>query len=427
MHHLNRTIPPLGWTTYGYNNRYGTFMPEEIWEKNIDWVADTFRESGFTMICNDGWTVNEEYNRDGYLTKYDDRYQHDIAYWADYIRKKGLVPGIYWNPLWISTAAGGDPFCKIQGTDLPVSSLCHEDDRYKFSNCYWADITQPGAENYVKGYMNYFKSMGIQYMKIDFLSWYESGKDWNLGEVCHAHGRENYKKALTWIREAAGEEMQLLLCMGNLKHDAEYESVYGDLIRINNDIGSGTWETFSLDRRGQRTPDTWSQWSNTFDGFIGWAHLARDKKVLLDGDYPTISSYSNDLERKTVISLYVMAGSPLIICEWDEVDDNYSDFYKNPFLLRLLKQGFRGEPLRGDPSNELSQIWKGRDSDGSWIVGLFNREEKPRVRSIDFTKELGISLGKIYELWERNPAGISDEYTAVLAPHACRLIQVTPV
>ena len=33
---------PLFWNMYQYNFRYGTSMPEDVWKKNIDWLAEEF-------------------------------------------------------------------------------------------------------------------------------------------------------------------------------------------------------------------------------------------------------------------------------------------------------------------------------------------------------------------------------------------------
>ena len=51
---------PLYWSTYGYEFFNNTLIPEEIWKTNVDWVAETFREYGYTMVCTDGWIDNTQ-------------------------------------------------------------------------------------------------------------------------------------------------------------------------------------------------------------------------------------------------------------------------------------------------------------------------------------------------------------------------------
>src|SRR5271169_5085016 len=46
---------PLYWSTYGYENGKNVLMPEQVWKTNVDWVAATFADYGYKMVCTDGW------------------------------------------------------------------------------------------------------------------------------------------------------------------------------------------------------------------------------------------------------------------------------------------------------------------------------------------------------------------------------------
>ena len=41
----------------------------------------------------------------------------------------------------------------------------------------WIDTTRDGAEEYVKGYVSYFRELGAALLRVDFLAWYENGYD----------------------------------------------------------------------------------------------------------------------------------------------------------------------------------------------------------------------------------------------------------
>ena len=45
--------------------------------------------------------------------------------------------------------------------------------------------------------------MGVNYIRMDFLSWYENGSDRGLGVVGRGYGRDVYKQALQYICESA--------------------------------------------------------------------------------------------------------------------------------------------------------------------------------------------------------------------------------
>ncbi|MEY9942349.1 hypothetical protein ABH932_007022 [Streptacidiphilus sp. MAP5-52] len=191
---------PLYWTPYSWTLAHGT-LTESVWQQNIDWVAGNFASYGYTMCCTDGWVdYTQKTNGNGYVLSYSDSWTHDWAYWADYLSGKGLKLGVYYNPLWVTTSAVNDPTKTVVGTDIPVSSIVTSGDWFNSNHQeYWVDVTKPGAKEFVQGYVNYFKSLGVAYLRTDFWAWYESGWDQNAGTVGVAHGSTNYTTALQWI------------------------------------------------------------------------------------------------------------------------------------------------------------------------------------------------------------------------------------
>ena len=116
-----------------------------------------------------------------------------------------------------------------------------------------------GAEEYVKGYVAYFRQLGAVFLRVDFLGWYEIGFDQSEGTVGVAHGRESYLRGLEWMREASGD-MQLSLVMPNLFDHGRGERPFADLVRIDNDASFGTWINLSEGR--QSWQPIWSQWNS---------------------------------------------------------------------------------------------------------------------------------------------------------------------
>ena len=65
---------PLYWSTYGYENLFNKIIPEDVWRANVDWVADTFRDFGYTMVCTDGWIDHtQRITKHGYILSQADR------------------------------------------------------------------------------------------------------------------------------------------------------------------------------------------------------------------------------------------------------------------------------------------------------------------------------------------------------------------
>lgn len=183
------------------------------------------------MVTNDGWLEGStQSNEHGYLLKYDDRWEHGWDYWQKYIASKGLVAGVYYNPLWISPVAATDPTKKVIGTDLPLSAILSSK---------WADPGKDGTKEYIQGYVRYFKDMGYRYIRLDFLSWFEAGI--KAPKEVTFFGHEAYGKVLEWIHEAAGEDMEISYVMDNAWNHAEHERIHGDLFRIAQDTADGGW------------------------------------------------------------------------------------------------------------------------------------------------------------------------------------------
>ncbi|MCZ8518293.1 MULTISPECIES: carbohydrate-binding protein [Paenibacillus] len=420
---------PLAWSTYEHQFANNTSMPEDRWKRNIDWLADNFKSYGYDTAITDGWVEGAtKVNPNGYILSHNDSWTHDWKYWGDYLKGKGMKLGVYYNPLWVSPTVVGNSSYKVVGTDIPVESLVHADDRFNGgqpTSLYWLDVTKPGAEQYVKGYVNYFKNAGAKVLRVDFLSWYEDGIDKGR-QVGKAHGRANYELALQWMAEACGDEMELSLVMPHLHNDGEIELKYGDWIRVNEDVGQGDWGRFSDMDRGTHFP-YWSQYHNAFDGLIYWSKVAGKGKMILDADFLRIHNMSRDEERKSAVSAVVLSGAPLLIADQYDTIGGSAWVYQNTELLALNKQGFAAKPFSTDPTNPESMKWKGRLPDGSWIVGLFNRDSDAVTKSINFAADLGISgNATVRDLWTHKELGSMNSYSVNLGEHDVRVLKITP-
>lgn len=427
---------PLYWSVYEYcytasgNQMNGGAIPEDVWKANIDWVAENLKPYGYNIICIDGWGDDNSFNENGYRTKHASgqgesgsvNWQHDYAWWSEYIQSKGMTLGMYNNPLWINKKA---THCRIKGReDLTVGSLIDPDEDAMWFT--WVQVDRPGAEEYVKNYIQYYADMGVKYLRVDFLSWFEDGKDkLDFLSTDINRPKEHYQTALRWMKEACDTNgMILSLVMPHLYNDAESEilAAPNSLIRVNEDVCDGGWHRLSEIERG-KAHTIWSKYHNMFDGFVYWSKIS--DKMIPDGDFTRLNTFADDEEKRTAVSLQLMAGGPLAVADqYNTIGDNLK-FYTNEELLELNKDGFTGKPLSHDPNDPKSQIWKGRLSNGDWVVGLFNREDKPELRSINFTKELGINNAHVRDLWQHADCGIKNGLAEYIAPHGCKIYRIS--
>lgn len=415
---------PLYWNPYEYCFNTDGPIPESEWSANIDWMEQNLKPYGYNMICIDGWGNNVPYDQNGYRTSHDGSWVHDYAWWSANLQSRGMELGMYHNPLWIERSAA-DSGAIIKNTNIPLSSLIDDSENSLWFT--WVQVDRPGAEEYVKGYVQHFADMGVTYLRVDFLSWFEDGYDKNLGTVGVNRPHSEYETALRWMKEACDANgIFLSLVMPHLKNEAATEIDYGHMIRINEDVGHGGWERFNNFDRGIRH-SWWSQWYNTFDGYTYWSHIAGRNKMILDGDFILLNTMANDDEKKSVISLHLMAGGPLSVADQYSTIGNDLWLYQNTEMLALNQDGFVGKPLfTNDPTDEASQVWAGQMSNGDWIVGLFNREDITKNRSLDFSW-LGFNgSANVRDLWAHQDLGIMSSYSIDVPPHGCVILKVVP-
>ena len=353
---------PLYWSVYEYcydQERQGVgtidISPEE-WDKIIDFVATNLKPHGYDMICTDGFIAMLATDNSGYMTQYGSISLKDLVAKC---KAKGLKLGVYDNPLWIH----GPRDTKIEGTDYTFGNLYYNgstqvvnpgvDDMW----FHWIVAENPGAKEYIDGFFKHYKELGVEFIRMDFLSWYEDGKDRGIGVVGRGYGRESYARAMAYIGEAAKKYgIFTSLVMPHNFNDAEIEARYGNMMRIVCDTGGGGWWHTSAQDKGKSYAN-WPQCMNQFDGFTYWSHLSGRNKIILDGDFIRLNKFDTDAERETVISLQLMAGGPVAAADQYSTIGNNLKFYVNDELLALNKDGFVGKPLSDKLGDKKNEIW----------------------------------------------------------------------
>ncbi|MCM1066686.1 MAG: glucan 1,6-alpha-isomaltosidase [Muribaculaceae bacterium] len=423
---------PLYWSVYEYcytqeqsgvANENMDITPAE-WDKIIDWVATELKPYGYDMVCTDGFIPMLAKDSSGYMTHYGSMSLKDLV---EKCKAKGLKVGVYDNPLWIH----GERETPIEGCDYIFGNLYYNGSTEimnpTVSNMWfnWVVAENPGAKEYIDGFFKHYKELGIEYIRMDFLSWYEDGKDRNIGVVGHGYGHGSYGRALSYIAEAAKKYgIFTSLVMPHLYNDAELEAKYGNMVRIVADTARGGWWHCSEADRG-RSYTTWPNCMNMFDGFTYWSHIAGRGKVILDGDFIRLNTFSTDAEKETVISLQLMAGGPVTVADqYYTIGDNVK-FYQNTEMLALNKDRFVGQPLSDKLNDAANQIWYGQMSDGSHVVGLFNRDDNAKNMEVNFA-DLGIAgQWKMRDLWRHADEGTGSSISATVAAHGCKIVKLT--
>lgn len=423
---------PLYWSVYEYcyeNEQSGIpndqqDISSQEWDKILDWVATDLKPHGYDMVCTDGFIPMLAKDGTGYMTHYGSVSLKDLV---EKCKQRGLKLGVYDNPLWIH---GADNI-KIEGTTATFGSLRYNGtDEVRNHNAQdqwfgWAVSTHVGAREFIDGFFKHYKELGVEFIRMDFLSWYEDGTDRNMGIVGRGYGREAYARALSYIAESAKKYgIFTSLVMPHLYNDAEVEAKYGNMVRIVSDTAGGGWAHCSSTDRGKAYP-TWPNCMNMFDGFVYWNHVSGKDKVILDGDFIRLNKFDTDDERQTVISLQLVAGGPIAVADQYNTIGNNLDFYTNDELLALNTDRFVGKPMSDRLGDSNNQIWYGTMSNGDHIVALFNRDDAPKSMSVNFA-DLGIEgEWNVRDLWKHADEGKASSVSATIPAHGCKVVRLS--
>ncbi len=426
---IHRYRAPLCWSVYEYawvaEQAGGAIsMPEGDWDRVIDWVAENLLPYGYDMLITDGFMSMYATDESGYMTEYGGVNLYKLV---EKCKAKGLRLGIYDNPLWIH----GPKSTIVPGTkNITFGDLMYkagDDVMYPDSgdSFWWVVPSHEGAKEYIDGFFKHFSEMGVDYIRMDFLCLFEDATGAG-GMPGKGYGRENYDLALQYICESAYKyNVFTSLVMPNLYNNAELEKKYGNMVRIVADTFGGGWDHVSNRLRGT-VGGGWPNCHNMFDGFVHWSqHIGGRNKLILDGDFIRLNTLANDNEKEFVVSLQLIAGGPVSIADQYNTIGNDLKFYQNTELLALNTDRFVGKPLSHDLWNPNSQIWYGKMSNGDWIIGLFNREDTPQQRTVNFS-DLGIEKNMLArDLWKHENIGEIDRLDVTLDPHACLIVKLT--
>ena len=196
---------PLYWSVYEHcwlkekAGKQHIDITQAQWDSIINWVATNLKPYGYEMICTDGFIPMLAENGAPYMTRYGSITLKELI---KKCKAKGLKVGVYDNPLWIH----GDDSVHVWGTkDVTIGDLryrssdkvLHKDTTDRWFS--WVVATRPGAKAYIDGFFKHYHDLGVDFIRMDFLSWYEDGFDRNMGRVGRGYGRDSYQLALQYI------------------------------------------------------------------------------------------------------------------------------------------------------------------------------------------------------------------------------------
>lgn len=375
--------PPMGWISW--NLFEGNISESIVMELADAMVENGLKEVGYEyIILDDLWHGGRDEN--GKIYPDPQKFPNGMKVVADYVHSKGLKFGIY--------------------TDIAEYTCAG----------------MAGSLGYEESDANTYAEWGVDYIKCDY---------------CHAPediwtAVERYEKFIKAVR-ATRRPMVFAICeWGGRSPWLWGAEVDGQLWRT-------TWDL----------RDTWEhgQYNNGHNGImealdrqVGLEKYAgpgrwNDPDMLVIGLNGTgASSSANGANGCTVteyeaqFGLWSLLSAPLLMtCDIRDMDADTKRILTNHELI-AVNQDPLGKQATRIYKKDCEEIWAKPLQDGSWAVGLLNRnDDQARTISLNLS-ELGMTnVEQVKDLWshENIKDTQSNTISLLVKPHECRVIKIS--
>ncbi len=425
---------PMGWNSYDY---YDTTVTEEEVKANAAFMATHLKQSGWEYIVvdiewysRDAGTKREQYqyipfgdiemDEYGRLQPAVNRFPSSadgkgFKPLAEYIHGLGLKFGIHMMRGIPREAAHrhlpilGTMYCANEIAD--PSSICKWN-----PDMYGVRKTAPGAQEYYDSVIGMYAEWGVDFIKCDDIC------NTNL-YVENPYSAAHEIEMLHKVIEKTGRDIVLSLSPGPaLLEKAWHYEKYANMWRI--------------------TDDFWDRWDLLLDMFqrceLWQSHVA-------EGSYPDCDmlplgklhkgfgeerdTYLTKEEQKTMLTLWCMFGSPLMLgAELTKLDEWTLSLLQKTEILKLVDNAYHG---RQETRDECCAIWSCVNADTKErYLAFFNFNQELQEISCDLSeveqfREMSFHNAKAEELWEGEQTELTEGIlTAQIPAHGVKLFRI---
>ncbi|MGW7425028.1 alpha-galactosidase [Streptomyces sp. NPDC054813] len=405
----------MGWSSWSYVRRQPT--EAKIKAQADALVASGLKDHGFVHVnLDDFW---QKCDSNGFTVDSYGRWAVDTAKFpggikavADYVHSKGLKFGFYVTPGIAKNAVTKNT--PIEGTSYhakDIADTSKTEKNYNCKNMYYIDYSKPGAQEFVNSWANQFASWGVDYLKIDGV------------------GSQDVPDVKAWSQALRGTGRPITFGLSNNLPiaDAPTWRQLANSWRTQGDVecycGPGD--------HGSGYPLTdWSHVSARFDTAANWQPYAGpggwndlDSLEIGNGDQVGLTAD----QRRSHFTLWAMAAAPLLLgTDLTRLDTVDKAMLTNDRLIGVDQDGVAAKRI---VNSGVKQVWSKKESDGQYVVALFNTGTSgSSTVSVKWTQVGFSGSGDVTDLWSGSHKGVTaDSYSAGLRPGETRLIRVKPV
>ena len=407
--------PYQGWSSWSLEATkypgYGgmDWLTAEHLKAQSDILHEKLQAHGYNYLNMDsGWQGSyDEFGRPIPNAK---KFPLGILDMAQYVHARGQKLGIYWIPGINDDLYKLNP--PIKGTNLHMQDIVFNPRRVAngWGGGYAIDFSKPGAQAYVDSVVQLFASWQIDFLKFDGVT---PGSDHYDLKIDSRVDVKAWSEAL----QKCGRPIWLTLSWKLDPKYANYWQQYANAWRITTDV-----ETYGDKLVG------WPQVTWRFDAARDWAKNAGVGKGWNDLDSLDVGSGQldglTDDERQSMMTLWAIACSPLYTGDdLTKLDDYGVKLLTNDEVIAIDHAGHPATQVIGGQQ----QVWQSHNDDGSVTVALFNLDNHLATVTAKWP-DLGlVGPATVRDLWSHTDLGVSDgSFSAMLAPHASRLVRVVP-
>ncbi|MFC4810375.1 carbohydrate-binding protein [Paenibacillus sp. GCM10023250] len=387
---------PVGWNSWAAYESRLTFQ-DVIDTSNF--IKASLQKHG---LNNDGTTY---VNMDSYWDNLSDAQLKDAV---AAIKRNGQKPGIYWGPFvyWgdnmdqpvegSATYKYGDIILRdAEGRPLP-----------KLDGAYAIDPTHPGAKQRMDYYLNKFKQLGFEYIKLDFLTHGAlEGKHYDPNVLT---GTQAYNQGMAYVDKLVADRMFISESIAPL-----FPSQYAHSRRIATDtFGSISDTEFELNAL------TYGWWQNgTIYHYNDPDHMALTRAGSLE-------------EARSRVNSAVISGT--VFLDSDDVHDARAQEYMkalltNKAVLALAKKGESFRPVEGNTGARAADAFVLKDKN-TYYLAVFNYAKTAAGKTIDLARAglNGAASYKATDLWTNAVSTASGQLTVQLGAAESKLFKLEP-
>ena len=412
--------PPLGWSSW-------SFIRHDPSAAKIEAQADSMKASGLAAAGFQYINLDDFYyqcpgsqgpNVDAFGRWVTDPAKFPpgadgrdgIALVADHVHADGLKFGLYVTPgishqaVMLNTPIEGTPY---HAADIATTFV---EKNYNCKGMVGIDYSKPGAQEFVNSWANLFASWGVDYVKIDGVG---------LTDVPDI---QSWSTALRQTGRPIHLELSNSLAIAGAPTWKQISNGW----RTGGDI-----ECYACERNGSSYPLTsWNSVQGRFNQVASWQPFG-GPGGFNDYDSLELGNGVNDGltvdERKTQMSLWALAASPLILgTDLTALDPVDVQLLTNPDVLSVDQDAV--DATRIANSGGL-QVFAKTEPDGRAVVGLFNTTASTQVVSTT-AGALGLPGASAYlldDLWSHRPTENAGTVAATVPSHGVALYRVSPL